>query len=331
MRLSRLQNMEHYQFASHMLAMCREAGIAKLNPVLTPLQKAFEKEDKALNQPRQEEGTKELEELDKVRDTAYRVLRLLIDLHLHSDDAALHTSAEKLSEVVARYPKVAAANYDKESGMLKNLVTDLRATTLTAHVTKLAAKPYIDRLEKANTAFDQRYRSRLKVAVSTDMFDIKTLRAATDIALNAVVRRMDSLDDLEPATPKLADLIAQYNALVEKRRTTIAHRAATNKAAREKKDNKPKDNAHVEELKRLKVMITEYEQSSHFTPGIVQFTGLSAGKDATRAYQVYLSDQPDDLFWLTVKDGKLTEIEFKLSPDSREAGNGEDKIDLQNF
>lgn len=35
---------------------------------------------------------------------------------------------------------------------------------------------------------------------------------------------------------------------------------------------------------------------------------------ATRAYQVYLSDQPGDLFWLTVKDGRLTETELKPEP-----------------
>lgn len=72
--------------------------------------------------------------------------------------------------------------------------------------------------------------------------------------------------------------------------------------------------SHAEELARLKAMIAEYELSSHFTPGIVVFTGLAAGKDATRAYQVYLSNQPTDLFWLTVKNGKLTEIEFKVQP-----------------
>ena len=33
-----------------------------------------------------------------------------------------------------------------------------------------------------------------------------------------------------------------------------------------------------------------------------------------RAYQVYLSDQPSDLVWLTAKDGKLKEIEFKAQP-----------------
>ena len=126
MRLSRLQNMEHFQFAGHVLAMCKEAGIEKLKPVLAPLQTALKDEDTALNLPRQEEGTKDLEELDRVRDTAYRSLQLLIDLHLHSDDAAMRTSAERLSEVLARYPKMLQVNYDKESGMVKNLVTDLR-------------------------------------------------------------------------------------------------------------------------------------------------------------------------------------------------------------
>lgn len=320
--LHALQNMEHFQFASHVLAMCNEADIEKLTLVLAPLQKAIDAEDKALNLPRQEEGTKMLEQLDRSRDQAYRALQLFVDLHLHSEDYSVRDSAEHMAEVMSRYAGAAQANYDKESGMLKNLITDLRSTTMAAHVTKLIATPYIDRLERANDAFDQLYRSRLKTAIPSGTYDVKALRAATDKALNAVVRRMDSLDDLEPSAP-LTALIIQYNVLVGKQRTTLARRAAANKAAREKKEGKDsggkgkkedKANAHAEELARLKTMIAEYEQSSHFTPGIVQFTGLAAGKDATRAYQVYLSDQPDDLFWLTVKDGKLTETEFETEP-----------------
>ncbi|MBO1363921.1 hypothetical protein JHU38_09085 [Prevotella sp. A2931] len=33
-QLSRLQNMEHYQFAGHVLTMCEEANIEKLKPVI---------------------------------------------------------------------------------------------------------------------------------------------------------------------------------------------------------------------------------------------------------------------------------------------------------
>ena len=298
-----LQNMEHYQFASHVLAMCKEANIGKLNPVLAPLQKAFDEEDRALNQPRQEEGTRELEELDRVRDTACRSLQLLVDLHLHSDDAAMKASAERLSEVLARYSGAAQANYDKESGMLKNLVADLQSAALTAHVAKLAAKPYIDRLEKANTAFDQRYRSRLKSAVPTGTFDIKQLRANTDAALNAVVRRMDSLDDLEPATPNLSALITQYNALVEKRRATLSHRSATSQTARDKRI------AEYEAL--LKPGFAALSRQLGVSADALSFTGKTEGSGAKRRYELAVEGQtaPDGMprtLWVGInKDGSL--------------------------
>ena len=310
MRLSRLHNMEHFQFAGHVLAMCQEADIEKLEPVLIPLQKAFEEEDVALNLPRQEEGTKELEELDRVRDRAYRSLQLLIDLHLHSDDAALRASAERLAEVMARYPKMLQVNYDKESGMVKNLVTDLRTADLGAHVTKLAAKPYIDRLEKANTAFDQRFRSRLKSAVPTGTFDIKALRAATDKALNAVIRRMDSLEDLEPGTPKLAELIKQYNALVDKKRSTLAHRAGTSQTARDKRKAEYND--------MLKKGFAALEERLNLEKGSLSFTGKTEGTGSKRHYQLAIKGQTDPdgkpkTIWVGVnKDGSLYTVEKTL-------------------
>lgn len=49
---------------------------------------------------------------------------------------------------------------------------------------------------------------------------------------------------------------------------------------------------HAEELARLKTLIAEYEQSSHFTVGAVKFTVLAAGTDTECAYQVYLADEP---------------------------------------
>ena len=50
-RKDRLQHMEHFQFAGHVLAMCKTANIEKLNPLLAPLEAAIGKEDEALNLP----------------------------------------------------------------------------------------------------------------------------------------------------------------------------------------------------------------------------------------------------------------------------------------
>ena len=283
MNKASLQNMEHFQFASHVAALCDEANIELVNAVLEPLKQAIEQEDKALNLPRQEEGTKELEQLDRARDQAYRALQLLTELHLQDDDSAAQIAAQRISEVLSRYPKVIQSEYDKESGMIKNLLTDLKAPAMAAHLTKVSAAPYLDRLEKANKAFDQRYRSRLAAAIPTGTYDIKALRAATDKALQAITRRLDSLDDLQPTLAKLPELIAHYNALVDKRRATLAHRAGTSQAARDKR------RAEYDAL--LKPAFPALEQQLGLPAGSLSFTGKTEGTGAQRHYQLAVKDQ----------------------------------------
>ena len=39
----------------------------------------------------------------------------------------MQAAAQRISEVLSRYPKVIQSEYDKESGMIKNLLTDLKA------------------------------------------------------------------------------------------------------------------------------------------------------------------------------------------------------------
>ena len=302
-----LQNMEHFQFASHVAALCDEANIELVNAVLEPLKQAIEQEDKALNLPRQEEGTKELKQLDRTRDQAYRALQLLTELHLQDDDSATQAAAQRISEVLSRYPKVIQSEYDKESGMIKNLLTDLKAPAMAAHLTKVSAAPYIDRLEKANKAFDQRYRSRLKSAIPAGTYDIKALRTATDKALQAITRRLDSLDDLQPTLAKLPELIAHYNALVDKRRMTLAHRAGTSQAARDKR--------RAEYDAMLKKGFAALEERLNLEKDSLSFTGKTEGTGSKRHYQLAIKGQtePDGkpkTIWVGVnKDGSLYIVE----------------------
>ena len=292
-----LHNMEHFQFASHVIAMCEESGIEKIKAVLDPLKTAVAEEDKALNLPRKQEGTADLEELDRVRDQAYRALQLLIEMHSYSADTTKQKSAQQMSNVLARYPKLAVANYDKETGMIKNLVTDLNAAELSPAVTQLGASNSVMRLSLANSDFEQRYRSLLKETLPSGTFDVKALRAATD---NAVIRRMDSLDDLEPETPKLADLIMQYNALVDKYRLTLAHRAGTSQTARNKRT------AEYEAL--LKPGFAALEQLMKLEAGSLVFTGKTEGTGTKRHYELAVKGQ-------TLPDGKLKTIWVGLNKD----------------
>jgi hypothetical protein len=303
--------MEHFQFASHVIAMCEESGIEKIKAVLKPLKTAVAEEYKALNLPRKQEGTADLEELDRVRDQAYRALQLLIEMHSYSEDTTKQKSAQQMNEVMSRYPKLASANYDKETGMIKNLVTDLNAAELSAAVTQLGASNSVMRLSVANSDFELRYRALLKTALPSGTFDVKALRAATDKALNAVIRRMDSLDDLEPETPKLAELIQQYNTLVDKRRLTLAHRTGTSQTARNKRT------AEYEAL--LKPGFAALEQLLGIEKGSLSFTSKTEGTGTKRHYELAMKGQtqPDGklkTIWVGVnKDGSLFRYEKKTA------------------
>ena len=302
----RLQHMEHYQFVNHVLTICKEAKIEKLDTVLATLQKAFEKEDLSLNLPRKEEGTKELRELDKERSNAYRALTFAVKLNQNSEVKTNRDAAEKLSEVISRYPKLLKANYDKKSGMIKNLVTDFSEAAIFEHVKLLKIKPYIDRLSNANKSFDELYCSRLKSSIPTGAFDVKALRAETDAALNDVLRRIDSLDDLEPETPNLAELIKHYNALVEKKHFTLSHRAGTSQTARKKRT------AGYAAL--LQPGFAQLEESLGLPSKTLSFTGKTKGTGTKRNYQLAIKGQtgldgkPRTVWVIVDKNGKLSEV-----------------------
>ena len=281
-RKGQLQHMEHYQFADRVLTLCKEAKTEKLTAVLGPLEAAVAEEDKALNQPRTEPNTQKMREADERRDRSYQALRLAVALHLHSTDAATLAAAEAVNRVMEAYPNVTASNYDKETGLIRNLVADLGTDDVAQHVTKIDADLYVNRLEMDNTVFDKLFHAQLKTGVTAGAFDVKQLRAATDRALSAVLRRVEALDELEPSAP-IASLITQYNNLVDNRRTLLAHRAGTSQTAR--------DRRRAEHEAHLRPGFAALEQQLGLTAGSLSFTGKTEGTGAKRHYELAMAGQ----------------------------------------
>ena len=62
-----LRNMEHYQFAIHVLEMAKEANLEKMKLLFKPLEEAIRHEDEALNPPRIDPATEELRLRDAER------------------------------------------------------------------------------------------------------------------------------------------------------------------------------------------------------------------------------------------------------------------------
>ena len=237
----RLQNLEHSQYAINLYALCTEANIEKLNPLLPALKTCIDKEELALNLPRGKEFMEEIRELDAARDESYRALQLCVELAGHKRAADVKKAAQEITKVLKRYPDTPKMSNDKETSAIRNLADDLNSAQMKPLVTKIGAKADLDQLVADNEAFSAMFLKHYSATPPSKNFDLKKLRAATDEAINAVVLRMQSLADLLPDTVGLADLITRYNKLSDDRQLTLKLR----KAAAEKKKpgdgEKPKD------------------------------------------------------------------------------------------
>ena len=306
---SKLPGMEHYQYAGHVLRMCKEAGVEKLTAVLKPLEDALKREDEALNYPRSKEGSKELDTLDSVRDTAYQALMRSLGVAELSADADEAKAADKLKEVMKRYPGVVRANYDRETGLIENLVTDLKSAECTAAVTKLKLAAAITRLETANTAFGDCYHNRYKSGRTVD--DLKELRVATDDAIDKVLLRVVALNELDPGEAITA-LIQHYNNYVHDRHTVI----------KQHKNSTAHENAvRVEQQRQMLLpMFDALAKTLGVTAEAVHYSGESRGSGAKKCYRLTIDGRANDVWVKVVRKKKLVQVAESEVPKSKNGG-----------
>ena len=306
---SKLPGMEHYQYAGHVLRMCKEAGVEKLTAVLKPLEDALKREDEALNYPRSKEGSKELDTLDSVRDTAYRALMKALEAAELSIDADEVKAAEKLKEVMKRYPGVVRANYDRETGLIENLVTDLKSAECTAAVTKLKLAAAITRLETANTAFGDCYHNRYKSGRAVD--DLKELRVATDDAIDKVLLRVVALNELD-SSEAITALIQHYNNYVHDRHTVI----------KQHKNSTAHENAvRVEQQRQMLLpMFDALAKTLGVAAEAVHYSGESRGSGAKKCYRLTIDGRANDVWVKVVRKKKLVQVAESEVPKSKKGG-----------
>ena len=297
-----LQHLEHYQFANHLLTMAKEANVEKLTAVLKPLEDAFKAEDEAMFPKKGNEMNAQLRELDDRRDKAYYSLQHAVDAGLYSEETAELEAAKRIDEIMKRYAGVATMNYDKETGGLKNLLTDLAETEAAKALKVLHAEGAVKRLGDHNKAFDEAFRGRF--AGDKKLFDMKALRRVTDKAIDAVVRRIDSLDDLEPSAAITA-LINRYNQLVDNRHTLLKQRETTNAKANAAKIE--------EQRKMLTPLFDDFAKTLGVAAEAVHYSGENRGSGSSKCYRLTIEGRATSV-WAKVSRKKLVEVAEKDLP-----------------
>ena len=307
-RRDRLQHLEHYQFTDHLLSMAKEANVAKLTAVLKPLEDAFKAEDEAVFPQRGNAMNAQLRELDDRRDKAYYSLQHAVDAGLYSEEVAELEAAKRVSEIMKRYAGVATMNYDKETGGLKNLLADLAETEAAKALKVLHAEGAVKRISDHNQAFDEAFRGRF--AGDKKLYDMKALRRVTDKAIDAVVRRIDSLDDLEPSAAITA-LINRYNQLVDNRHTLLKQRETSNAKANAAKIE--------DQRKMLTPLFDDFAKILGIAPEAVHYSGESRGSGASKCYRLTIDGRSSGV-WVKVSRKKLVQVAESEVPKAKNGG-----------
>ena len=308
-RRDRLQHLEHYQFTDHLLTMAKEANVAKLTAVLKPLEDAFKAEDEAVFPQRGNAMNAQLRELDDRRDKAYYSLQHAVDAGLYSEEAEELEAAKRVSEIMKRYAGVATMNYDKETGGLKNLLADLAETEAAKALKVLHAEGAVKRISDHNQAFDEAFRGRF--AGDKKLYDMKALRRVTDKAIDAVVRRIDSLDDLEPSAAITA-LINRYNQLVDNRHTLLKQRETSNAKANAAKIE--------DQRKMLTPLFDDFAKILGIAPEALHYSGESRGSGAKKCYRLTIDGRANDVWVKVVRKKKLVQVPESEVPKSKNGG-----------
>ena len=304
----RLQHLEHYQFTDHLLTMAKEANVAKLTAVLKPLEDAFKDEDEAVFPQRGNAMNAQLRELDDRRDKAYYSLQHAVDAGLYSEEAEELEAAKRVSEIMKRYAGVATMNYDKETGGLKNLLADLAETEAAKALKVLHAEGAVKRISDHNQAFDEAFRGRF--AGDKKLYDMKALRRVTDKAIDAVVRRIDSLDDLEPSAAITA-LINRYNQLVDNRHTLLKQRETSNAKANAAKIE--------DQRKMLMPLFDALAKTLGVAVEAVHYSGESRGSGASKCYRLTIDGRSSGV-WVKVSRKKLVQVAESEVPKAKNGG-----------
>ena len=303
-----LQHLEHYQFASHLLTMAKEANVAKLTAVLKPLEDAFKAEDEAVFPQRGNAMNAQLRELADRRDKAYYSLQHAVDAGLYSEEAEELEAAKRVSEIMKRYAGVATMNYDKETGGLKNLLADLAETEAAKALNVLHAEGAVKRIGDHNKAFDEAFRGRF--AGDKKLYDMKALRRVTDKAIDAVVRRIDSLDDLEPSAAITA-LINRYNQLVDNRHTLLKQRETSNAKA---------NAAKIEDQRKMLIPLFDaLAKTLGIAPESLHYSGESRGSGASKCYRLTIDGRSTSI-WAKVSRKKLVQVTESEVPKAKNGG-----------
>lgn len=170
-------------------------------------------------------------EADAARDFAYSGLYNYVKAMTAHPDASIAAAAEKALAILDKYGNPTAKPQLEESGILHNLLQELKAAKEAGDFTGLDIEPWLTRLQNAETSFLNATDAKVQEEAAREVGLSKQARQAADDAYRKLVDIVNMLAAMH-GDEKFATFIGNVNALVEQQRTKLKTRA-TNSAKKE--------------------------------------------------------------------------------------------------
>ena len=179
------------------------------------------------------------------RDRLLSLLFVLTASGLVSLDAAVKAAAQLLDIVIRPYKGIQNQADDTETGLIRNLILDLRKEENAAAVKTLNLENIIESLEAANEAFDRTKASRVqakyarKLQMTTE--DLRKLADETLLEIQDAIRASGIIASL---TTGQEDTVTFVNQLMQEMNAVTSNfKTSYNQSEAQKKVNKEEDDA----------------------------------------------------------------------------------------
>ena len=181
----------------------------------------------ALAQVAAQQESEILFNLDHQRDRKITAVRTAWKVFNDSDDVAKKAAYNKLKPLMTTNKNLANENYEAESLGIDNFILALKSADLLPSVTLLNMLEHVNNLETSNNSFKTTFNSRSNTAVSTVVYDTKTLKKKIFATYKELVNYSLTMANRRTPSPYFVTVLTAINNGRAYYANIIAHRGTT--------------------------------------------------------------------------------------------------------
>ncbi len=238
-KLSALQNAEHYEFMSNANSLIKTftAEILDVTTEYPVFAIALEDEDKSFKIVQKSALTKNVEKADKERDLIFSGMYSHIKTMIKHYDSTMAAAAYRVQVLFDSYGNLLEESYDRESAGIVNLLQDLNSEKYKKDVEILSLNGWISKLNETNNTFRNIMKERsIEQSEKDDFTRLRIARLATDDAYR-IIRNKINAGIIFNGEKKYKTFVLQLNVYITRFNDTIAQRRGVAKAKKEEQES----------------------------------------------------------------------------------------------